>query len=159
LPVLYFFARRRYGPEVALRSLAVLAVLPVHAVYAALELRESCAALTTLLAVGCFSEMMGEHKARFKWALASGLFTGLSILSRDTGWAIAAACGLYGLIPLWRRNLLAMAIWGAMMVLVIAPWGYVTYREYGQPFYSFSQYYAFNFSWEVLIFSEHGNTR
>jgi hypothetical protein len=159
LPVLYFFTRRRYGSEVALQSVAVLAILPVHAVYAGLELRESLATLMTLLAVGAFSEMTNESRSHIGWLVTSGIFTGLSILSRDTGWATGAACGLYGLIAGRRRNLRAMAIWGSVLVLVISPWAYLTYREYGQPFYSFSQYYAYNFSWEVLVFSEHGNTR
>ena len=34
LPALYVFARRRFGPEVGLGAMAVLAVLPVHAIYA-----------------------------------------------------------------------------------------------------------------------------
>ena len=34
LPALYVFARRRYGCRVAIWTMAVLAVLPVHAIYA-----------------------------------------------------------------------------------------------------------------------------
>ena len=46
LPALYVFARRRYGCRVALGAMAVLAVLPVHAIYAGFILRESLVALT-----------------------------------------------------------------------------------------------------------------
>ena len=79
--------------------MAVLAVLPVHAIYAGFELRESLVALIeprgrrasdrVWAAPGC---------SRYGWAIAAGLFTGLAILSRNTAMALAAACGLYGLI-------------------------------------------------------------
>ena len=41
LPALYVFARRRFGCRVAIWAMAVLAVLPVHAIYAGFVLRES----------------------------------------------------------------------------------------------------------------------
>ena len=45
LPALYVFARRRYGCRVAIWTMAVLAILPVHAIYAGFVLRESLVAL------------------------------------------------------------------------------------------------------------------
>ena len=42
-----------------------------------------------------------------------------------------------------------LLIWGALLVVVIAPWGWATYREYGQPFYSYTDYFQYNFSWTV----------
>jgi|SRR5579872_1046583 len=158
LPVLYVFARRRYGPRIALQSMAVLAILPVHALYAGMELRESLVVLTTLLAVGSFVEMTGDSKRRMLWAAGSGLFTGLAILSRTTAIAVAIACALYGLISGGRRNLMTMFLWGVVTAVVISPWAYLTYREYGQPFYSYTQYFAFNFSWAVHLHA-HGNTK
>jgi hypothetical protein len=40
---------------------------------------------------------------------------------------------------------------------VIAPWAWATYREYGQPFYTYTNYFQYNFSWTVHHY-EKGNT-
>jgi hypothetical protein len=157
LPVLYFFARRRFSAEIALQSMAVLAVLPVHALYAGLELRESLVVLITLLAVGSFVEMTAETRYRMLWAIGSGLFTGLAILSRNTAMATAAACGLYGFATARARILTPLFVWGIVTGMVISPWAYLSYREYGQPFYTYTQYFAYNFSWTVHHFDQ-GNT-
>jgi len=157
LPVLYFFARRRYGSEIALKSMAVLAVLPVHALYAGMELRESLVVLTMLLAVGSFVEMTEQSKQRMLWAISSGLFTGLAILSRNTAMAAAAACGLYGLTAGRGRSVGPTLLWGIVTLIVISPWAYLSYREYGQPFYTYTQFFAYNFSWAVHHYDQ-GNT-
>ncbi len=57
LPALYVFARRRFGSRVAIWAMAVLAVLPVHAIYAGFALRESLVALTSILAVWMLTEV------------------------------------------------------------------------------------------------------
>lgn len=158
LPVLYFFARRRFSPEIALVSMAVLAVLPVHALYAGMELRESLVVLTTVLAVGSFLEMACEPRRQLLWAIGSGLFTGLAILSRNTALAAAAASGLYLLARERGRNLVPIFIWGVVTAIVVSPWAYRTYREYGQPFYTYTQYFSYNFSWAVHHY-EQGNTQ
>jgi hypothetical protein len=158
LPVFYFFARRRFGPEVGLQSMAVLAVLPVHALYAGMELRESLVVLTTLLAVGSFVEMTEKPKAWIFWAIGSGIFTGLAILSRNTAMAAAAGCGLYS-VSNWRgRTIIPMLVWGFVTAIVISPWAYMTYREYGTPFYTYTKYFSYNFSWAIHHYDQ-GNTQ
>ncbi len=158
LPILYVFARRRYGEGVALGSMAVLAVLPVHAIYAGFELRESLVALTSLVAFGCLAELWAaDGRARWAWAVAAGVFTGLAVLSRNTAMAMAAAAGLYGLFAGGRRRVGPMLLWGVVTCAVIAPWAWMTYREYGEPFYTYTKFFQYNFSWTVHH-NDHGNT-
>ena len=57
LPALYGFARRRFGARSRSGAMAVLAVLPVHAIYAGFVLRESLVALTSILAVWTLTEV------------------------------------------------------------------------------------------------------
>lgn len=160
LPAVYVFARRRLGPRLALASMAVLAVLPVHALYAGFELRESLVALMSVLAVGLLVESWSsEGERRYVCALASGLFLGLAILSRNTAMALAAACGLHGLLASRGRFVGPTLACGLVAAFVIAPWALITYREYGAPFYSYTQYFAYNFSWTVHHLHGEGNTR
>jgi len=105
--------------------------------------------LTTLLAVGAFLEMHRPSGTRFAWAIIAGFFMGLAILSRNTAMATAAACALYGIGFARPRALAALGVWGIVTLCVIAPWAWLTYREYGQPFYTYTQYFAYNFSWAV----------
>ena len=72
LPALYWFARRRYDPRVALCSMAALAVLPVHAIYAGFILRESLVALMSILAVWALSEIC-ECRTRAQSDLGLGV--------------------------------------------------------------------------------------
>jgi hypothetical protein len=159
LPALYAFARRRYGPEVALGSMALLAVLPVHAIYAGFGLRESLVAFTSVLAVWWLTEIWSASgRSAWLWAIPAGLAGGLAILARNTALVILAAAGLYGLAYHARRSLGPLLVWGAVLSAVIAPWAWATYREYGQPFYSYANYFQYNFSWAVHHY-EPGITR
>ncbi len=150
LPALYAFGRRRYGPGVGLGAMAILAVLPVHAIYAGFVLRESLVALTSVLAIWMLTEVWhARGRARWGWALLAGFFGGLAILSRNTAMAMMAAGGLYGLVVHGRRHLGPLLLWGLTTVLVIAPWAWVTFVEYGEPFYTYTKYFQYNFSWTV----------
>lgn len=160
LPALYGFARRRFGPEVALWSMAVLAILPVHAIYAGFVLRESLVALMSILAVWTLTEVWSAESSRrsaWAWAVLAGICGGLSVLSRTTGLAILAASGLFALATHGRRRFGPLLLWGAIVVLVIAPWAWVTFQEYGAPFHSYTSYFEYNFSWAVHHY-EKGNT-
>ena len=110
LPVLYGFARRRFGPRVGIGAMAALAVLPVHAIYAGFVLRESLVVLTSILAVWTLTEVWqaGSDGAR-AWGLAApaGLCGGLAILARNTAMAIVAASGLYFLLARRPRQPIA----------------------------------------------------
>ena len=64
LPALYVFARRRYGCRVAIWTMAVMAVLPVHAIYAGFVLRESLVALMSILAVWTLTEVLHADPSR-----------------------------------------------------------------------------------------------
>ena len=158
-PALYGLARRRFGARVALVSIGVLAVLPVHAIYAGFVLRESLVALTAILAVWTIVEVWNSARGRaaIPWALAAGVCGGLSILARNTGMAIVAASGLNALVRLRRRPLLIL-LWTALVLLVIAPWAVATLNEYGRPFYSYTNLFEYNFSWTVHHY-EQGNTQ
>src|SRR5207244_4863017 len=43
----------------------------------------------------------------------------------------------------------AMVLWGLAVMATITPWAWATYREYGQPFYSYTKYFQYTFSWAV----------
>jgi 4-amino-4-deoxy-L-arabinose transferase-like glycosyltransferase len=157
LPALYAFGRRRFGPGVGLAAMAALAVLPVHALYAGFALRESLVALTSILAVWWLTEAWAaEGAGAWAWAIAAGLAGGLAILARNTAMALVAAGGLYGLAA-HRRKLGPMLAWGAVVAVVIAPWAWATWQEYGEPFYTYTKYFPYNFSWSVHHY-DRGNT-
>lgn len=159
LPVLYGLARRRFGPDVALGAMAALAVLPVHALYAGFGLRESLVALTAVLAVGTFVRMLeAEGAAAWGWAFAAGAAGGLAILARNTAMALLAAAGLCALVAHGRRRLGPLLAWGLVAAAVIAPWAYVTWREYGEPFYTYTKYFQYNFSWTVHHYQKGSTT-
>lgn len=149
LPALYAFARRRFGRDVALGAMALLAILPVHAIYAGFDLRESLVALTSILAVWFLTEVWASGGSRcWGWAVAAGLAGGAAILARNTALALLAASGLYGLIA-HRRKIGPMIVWGVVVAATIAPWAWATYREYGRPFYSYTDFFQYTFSWTV----------
>ena len=150
LPALYFFARRRYGRDVALGAMALLVVLPVHALYAGFELREALVGLTSVLAIGSLGEVWNASgRSRWGWAIAAGLMGGSAILARHTTLALLATAGLYGLIVHRRRAWAPLIAWGVVVSAVIAPWAWATYQAYGEPFYTYTKHFALTFSWTV----------
>jgi hypothetical protein len=160
MPALYGFARRRFGPRVALGAMAAMAVLPVHAIYAGFVLRESLVVLTCILAVWTLTEVWrAESDGPRAWALAAiaGLCGGLAILARTTALALVAAAGLYFLLARRPRQPIAVLVWVAAIALVILPWALATHDEYGRPFYSYTSFFEYNFSWTVHHY-EKGNT-
>ena len=58
---MYILARRCYSPRIALWSIAALAILPVHAIYAGFVLRESLVAPTSILAVWTLCEVFNAE--------------------------------------------------------------------------------------------------
>jgi hypothetical protein len=160
LPALYGFARRRFGPAIGLASMAVLAVLPVHAIYAGFVLRESLVALTAILAIWALTETWNatDRRSSWAWALVAGLCGGLAILSRNTGLALIAAAGLHALLRMVRKRPGPLVLWAATVFLVILPWAVATFREYGTPFYTYTNYFEYNFSWTIHHYDK-GNTR
>lgn len=159
LPCLYLFARGRFDRDVALGAMAILAVLPVHAIYAGFALRESLVALTALAAMWALTEVWSTSStsAAWGWAVVAGVCGGLAILARNTALALLAGAGSYALI-VHRRRLGPLLLWGSIVAITIAPWAWVTYREYGQPFHSYTDYFQYNFSWSIHHY-EKGNTK
>jgi hypothetical protein len=161
LPLIYVFGRRRFGPQIGLGAMGLLAILPAHAIYAGYVLRESLVAATALLAIWPLSEtwaaQAGSRRIWF-WAFVSGLCGGLAILARNTGLALVAAAGLHAVYHLGRSRKGPLLLWAVMVLLVITPWAVATAREYGSPFYSYTSYFEYNFSWTVHHFAQ-GNTR
>lgn len=160
LPAMYGLGRRRFGAEIGLASMAVLAVLPVHAIYAGFILRESLVALTAIVAVWTLTECWHAtaRPAAWIWAIIAGVAGGLAILARNTGLALIAALGLHAVVRIGRRRPGALALWGVAVAVVILPWAIATTREYGSPFYTYTNYFEYNFSWTVHHY-EKGNTR
>jgi hypothetical protein len=159
LPVLYAFASRRYDQDIGLGATALLAVLPVHVIYAGFGLRESLVGLTSLLAVWTLTEVWtSSARASWAWALFAGIWAGLAILARNTALALMAGAGLYGLVVHGRRRIAPLLLWGVVLLGVIAPWAWATTRAYGQPFHSYTDYFQYNFSWTVHHY-QRGNTR
>ncbi len=160
LPALYGFARRRFGPRTSLAAMGVLAVLPVHAIYASFVLRESLVVLTSILAVWTLTEIwhadIGSQRA-WAWSALAGVCGGLAILSRTTALALLAAAGLVFAIKHGRRRFGQLVLWAACIAVVILPWAMATLNEYGSPFYSYTSYFEYNFSWTVHHY-EKGNT-
>lgn len=159
LPVVYLFGRRRFDADVGLGAMALLAVLPVHAIYAAFTIRESLVALTALLAVWTLTEVWSSPTARgaWGWAVVAGVCGGLAVLGRNTAMALLGGAGLFGLLMHGRRRLGPTLLWVAVVAAITAPWAWATLREYGQPFYSYTNYFQYNFSWTVHHY-EKGNT-
>ena len=159
LPLIYFFARRNWSKSVALGALAVLAILPVHAIYAGFELRESLVAFTALSALfGLMELLRGGVRTAWAWAVPVGILAGSAMLARDTLLIFLGASFLYSLL-VWRRTHLGpLLLAGTTALVVLLPWAWVTYSVYGSPFYSYTQFFAYNFSWTVHHF-DRGNTR
>ena len=107
LPALYVLARRRYGCRVAIWAMAVLAVIPVHAIYAGFILRENLVALLSILAIWMLSEVWHARALRLAlaWSVAAGLCGGLAVLSRMTALAMLAAAFLFALYAHGRRQI------------------------------------------------------
>ncbi len=154
LPLIYLFARRRFNHDIALGAMALLAILPVHAIYAGLDLRESLVAFTSLLAVWLTTEIWATRgKAVWGWVIAAGIACGAAILARNTAIAIVATLGIHGLI--WHRKSIApMIAWGIVTIAVITPWAIATQRVYGEPFYTYTKYFQYTFSWTVHHYQE-----
>jgi 4-amino-4-deoxy-L-arabinose transferase-like glycosyltransferase len=159
LPALYVLARRRYGDRSAIWAMAVLAVLPVHAIYAGFILRESLVALLSILAVWMLSELWHASPGRpaLAWAVAGGLCGGLAVLARTTALALLAAAALFTVCARGRRRFAPLLLWSATIAAVCLPWAWATLQEYGIPFYSITRYFEYNFSWTVHHYDK-GNT-
>lgn len=160
LPALYVFARRRYNSTVALASMAALAVLPVHAIYAGFILRESLVALMSILAVWALSEVciaIPGRRAIWGWALLAGLCGGLAVMARSTGFALLAGGGLYCVVTAGWRRYVALLVCALVAAIVCTPWALATWLEYGTPFHSMTRNFEYNFSWSVHHYIQ-GNT-
>jgi 4-amino-4-deoxy-L-arabinose transferase-like glycosyltransferase len=159
LPVLYGFTRRWLGPRVAILTLGILAILPVHALYAGMALRESLVGLTSLVALGALVEVWrARGRGAWAWSILAGLAGGLAILARNTGLALIGIAWLYAALGPGRRRLGPLLLSGALTAAVLAPWAWATYREYGEPFFTYTKFYPYNFSWTVHHY-DRGNTR
>jgi len=160
LPALYVFARRRYGPTVALGTMAALAVLPVHAIYAGFILRESLVALVSILAVWTLTEVWHAAPGGWSvwaWAVTAGVCGGLAVLARTTGLALLAGAGFFALATHGRERKGALLLWAVVAALLCLPWAWTTFQEYQAPFYSYTSYFEYNFSWTVHHYDK-GNT-
>jgi hypothetical protein len=151
LPALYIFGRRRYGPDVGLWAMAVLAVLPVHAIYAGFILRESLVTLTAIVAIWSLTEVLhcASGRQALGWAVIAGAAGGLAVLARTTALAVLLGAGLVAIITHGRKRWASLLLAAVLAVAVCLPWALATYREYGSPFYSYTSFFEYNFTWTV----------
>lgn len=154
IPSLFFLARRAYGARVAVGSAMALAVFPPHVLYASLMLKESLAIFCCVTATHLFLRAWRAQR----WPLpcaSAGVMIGLMILSRRTCLAVSAAMLLYCLLTpakhRWRR-LLVLTV---TTIAVLIPWAWVTYRDYGVPLYSYTNYFKYTPDW-TIHFRERG---
>ena len=155
LPMLYGFARRSVGREAGLVAMGLLAILPVHALYAGFELRESLVALTSIAAIWALFEMgKAEGGSRWLWAIAAGCLGGSAILARNTAMALLAGGVVFTLWKGRRRAVGPLIVWGVFVSVVVAPWAWATYQAYGEPFHTYTKYFQYTFSWTVHHYQE-----
>ena len=151
LPCLYLFTRRCVHAPAALPVTALGAILPVHVIYAGMELRESLVGLTSVIAVWLAHEFLMAKQMKWKLGLAilAGLAGGFAILSRNTALVLVFCLGLWLIWNGGKRGFQLLPIWAMTVLMVIAPWAWLTYKEYGKPFYSYTEHFAHTFSWTV----------
>src|SRR5262249_12418913 len=148
-----------FGPGIGVASMLALAVLPVHALYAGFELRESLVVFLAVLTVWGLVELVSAGpRLVYFWAIVLGVCGWLAILARHTSLVLLAVSGIWALIVTKRGRLLPLLLWVACVCAVITPWAWSTWQEYGEPFFTYTKYYPFNFSWAVHHF-DRGNTR
>ena len=142
--------------------MALLAVLPVHAIYAGFVLRESLVALDVdprRLDARPRSGTRHGRRASGAGPSSAGLCGGLAILRATRRWRCWRRRGLYALVRHGRRRPRpAAALGGVVGPGRSSPGPCATLREYGRPFYSYTNYFEYNFSWTVHHY-EQGNTR
>lgn len=148
IPLLYHLARHEYGARVALASAWTVALFPPHCLQASMLLKESLMCFCTVLAVFTF---LLSWRARWWLAIAlplgAGLASGLMVLTRSTGLAVVAAMVLYALFtPTWGRWW-RLLLFFMTFLLVLTPWVWLTYRDYGIPFYSYTNHFKYMPSW------------
>ncbi len=160
LPVLGLIAWRRQGARVALAAAAALAVLPAHAIYAGMILRESLTTLAAILAVGALIESISVRAmvAMLGWGMLAGVAAGFAALARTTAIPLFAAAWLCLLLRGGKRAAVPLLASAVAATLVALPWAWETWREYGSPFYSYTGYFEYNFSWTIHHYQQ-GNTR
>jgi hypothetical protein len=151
LPLLYIFGRRRYSPDIGLWSMAVLAILPVHAIYAGFILRESLVAVTAIVALWTLTEVLHCDRGGrvLGWAVIAGLSAGLAVLARTTALAMLLGAGLVAIITHGRRRWAPLLVAAVIAAGVCLPWALATYHEYGSVFYSYTNLFEYNFTWTV----------
>ena len=134
-------------------AMGVLAVLPVHAIYAGFVLRESLVALTAILAVWTLTEIWHAPRAAgraWAWAVLAGPVRRPGHPRPQHG--AGPRCRGRACTPLPRlgRRRPGPSCSGSRLSLaVILPWAVATTREYGTPFYTYTSYFEYNFSWTV----------
>jgi dolichyl-phosphate-mannose-protein mannosyltransferase len=144
--VLYLFARRRFGPPVALVATAFLAVSPWHILYSRVGERAILAPLFAIATIGFFLDALDSGRTRdhIAWGLCLGLgfwsytsFRAIPIamlafwlLRRPLGWAGGVA-GPAVRRAGWMALGLAGSVLAVLMLLSgIGPWGFVTRGAY-----------------------------
>ncbi len=155
IPLVFILTYRRLGLAAAHFAAGLLAILPVHVLYSAIELRESLVAFL-IAATLLFLCEMHFLKGVTGWlaALLSGICAGLAIMTRNTSMALAAAFLIHSLWRFGRKDLGKILLWAACAAAVCSPWAYVTYMRYGKPFYTYTQFFQYTFSWTVHHYQE-----
>lgn len=145
---LYCYARRIYDHRSGVACALAIAVFPPHAICASYLLKESLYVFVSIVAVAvCLHASDAGRKAPFFWAIAAGVLTGLTILSRRTGLAVAAAVFLFTLTCKGTAKTRLLLFWGIAVAATVAPWAWATYIDYGSPLYSYTNNFKYMPSW------------
>jgi 4-amino-4-deoxy-L-arabinose transferase-like glycosyltransferase len=148
IPQLFWLAKRSYGPPIAVASALTLAVFPPHVLYASFMLKESLSMFCTVLAVSAFLWAWQARRILLP-CLVAGLAAGAMGLTRNTCHAVLAVMILFALLTPTPARWIRLAVWAAVVFFVLLPWGVVTYRDYGTPFYTYTDYFRYTPDWTV----------
>jgi hypothetical protein len=127
LPALYCLAREVEGPRIALVATAILAFSAWPLV---LSRWTWTAAMMCFLVLSASAAILAAlRKQSAGWALAAGIFVGLSLHTHPAAWPVAAGFGLFALWSLRRPRVLRLtgvAVLGTF--LAFAPLGFAFLR-------------------------------
>jgi 4-amino-4-deoxy-L-arabinose transferase-like glycosyltransferase len=126
----YWLAREAFGVSAALLGVTLVSLARWPLIFSRWSYTAS--ALIALALLAAASALAALRTGRKSLAVLSGLFTGLSLHTHSSSWAVAAGLGLFSLLCFRRKEVrgLILSSWVAAL-LAFAPfgWGYLVHPE------------------------------